>query len=162
MKIRSILEITCGLVFMLLGVAANVQAGAVHDEYEMEIPDEYIDCTDEGGTWYLMVSDVSVGHETPSGNEHSVWHANWEGVLEGEDTGYEWYTKGILQLVNRYSLKGEPVGMYMQVENSVLKPMVPEAPRMLLDVLIQTTYNANGELVVDKFTYALNCLGKKK
>ena len=25
-----------------------------------------------------------------------------------------------------------------------------------------TTFNANGDLVIDKFTYALTCLGKKK
>ena len=82
--------------------------------------------------------------------------------LVGHVTKYEWYTKGILQAVDRYSLNGDLVGGSMSLENSILKPLTPGAPRILLDVFIQTAFNANGDQVVDKFTYALNCLGKKK
>ena len=163
MKLRINLGLTCGVLLMLLGLAPDVQAGAVHQgPSEWVIPGEYIDCTDEGGTWEIMVSEVILDHATPSGRGHYMWHAMWEGVLTGEDTGFEWYTKGILQVVQRYSLNGDPVGSYMQVENSILKPLMPGAPRILLDVFIQTTFNANGDQVVDKFTYALTCLGKKK
>ena len=162
MKIKSILGLACGTVLLVLGLAVDVEAGAVHSgPSEWVIPGEYIDCTDEGGTWYIWVSEVVLDHATPSGNGHFMWHANWEGTLMSEDSGNEWYTKGILQLIDRYSLDGDPVGGFFQVENSILKPLTPGAPRMLLDVFIQTTFNANGDLVVDKFTYALTCLGGK-
>lgn len=163
MKIRSIHFLTCATVLMVLGLASNVHAGAVHqDPYAWVIPGEYIDCTDEEGTWDIMVSDVMLDHATPSGKGHFMWHAKWEGTLVGHSTGYEWYTKGILQIVDRYSLNGDLVGGFMQVENSILKPLTPDAPRILLDVYMKTTYNANGDLVVDKFNYALTCLGNKK
>ena len=163
MKIRSVLGLLCGSGLLVLGLAPDVQGGAVHQgPYQWVIPGEYIDCTDEGGTWDIMVSEVILDHATPSGNGHFMWHAMWEGLLTGEDTGSEWYTKGILQVVDRYSLDGDPVGAYLQVENSILKPLTPGAPRILLDVFIQTTFSANGNLVVDKFTYALTCLGKRQ
>lgn len=161
MKIRSIIGLTCGTVLLVLGLALDAQAGAVHEGPTVWlIPGEYIDCTDEGGTWNIMVSEVILDHATPSNRGHYMWHAMWEGTLTGEDTGHEWYTKGILQVMNRYSLDGDPVGAYLQIENSILKPLTPGASRILLDVFIQTTFNANGDLVVDKFTYALTCLGK--
>lgn len=163
MKIRSIVGLTCGTVLLFFGLALDVQAGAVHQgPSAWVIPGEYIDCTDEGGTWNIMVSEVILDHATPSGKGHYMWHAMWEGTLTGEDTGYEWYTKGILQVIDRYSLNGDLVGAYLQVENSILKPVTPGASRILLDVFIQTTFNANGDVVVDKFTYALTCLGNKK
>jgi len=163
MKIRSILVFTCGMVLMVLGLSTSVHAGAVHQGPNVwVIPGEYIDCTDEEGTWEIAVSEVTLDHATPSDKGHFMWHAMWEGSLYGEGTGYEWYTRGILQVIERYSVDGDPVGGYMQVENSILKPMSPGAPRILLDVFFQTTYNANGELVVDKFNYALTCLGNKK
>lgn len=163
MKIKIILGVTFGMVLTVLGLAPDVQAGAVHQgPNAWVIPGEYIDCTDEGGTWDIMVSEAILDHATPSGKGHYMWHAMWEGTLMGEDSGHEWYTKGILQVVERYSLNGDPVGAYLQVENSILKPLTPGAPRILLDVFIQTTFNAKGDQVVDKFTYALTCLGKKR
>lgn len=163
MKIRSVFRLICSSGILVLCLAANVQAGAVHEgPNQWVIPGEYIDCTDEGGTWDIMVSEVILDHVTPSGKGHYMWHAKWEGTLMGEETGHEWYTKGILQVIDRYSLNGDPVGAYLQVENSILKPLTLGAPRILLDVFMQTTFNANGDLVIDKFTYALTCLGKKK
>jgi hypothetical protein len=162
MKIRSIIGSTLGIALLTLGSAHDVQAGAVHYDYEDPwIVEDYIDCTEEAGTWEFMVSEVTLDHETPSGKGHFMWHAWWEGTLVGHDTGYEWYTKGILQSVQRYSLNGDSVGGEMTLENSILKPLTSGAPPILLDVFIQSSYNANGDLVVDKFTYALNCLGKK-
>jgi len=163
MKIRSIHFLNCATVLMLLGMAANVQAGAVHYDYPFEwvIPD-YIDCTDENGTWTLAVSEVSLDHETPSGKGHSMWHAWWDGTLVGDDSEYEWHTRGILQAVSTYSVDGDPVGVSMQTENSVIKPLTPGAPWMIADIFMKMTYNANGDLVVEKFNYALDCLGKKK
>jgi len=147
---------------LALGFASHIHAGAEHGgPYAWEIPGEYIDCTDEEGTWDIMVSEVYLDHATPSGRGHFMWHAKWEGSLVGHSTGYEWYTKGILQVVDRYSLNGDFVGGSFQIENSILKPLMPEAPRILLDVHMQTTFNANGDVVVDKFTYALTCLGNK-
>ncbi len=163
MKIRSILGLTWVTVMLTSGLALNVQAGAVHGEYpDPWVIEDYIDCTDELGTWEIMVSEVTLDHVTPSGKGHFMWHAMWEGSLVGHVTKYEWYTKGILQAVDRYSLNGDLVGGSMTLENSILKPLTPGAPRILLDVFIQTTFNANGDQVVDKFTYALNCLGKKQ
>lgn len=163
MKSRTILGLIFGSVLLALSLAPDAQAGAVHQEYDFAwVIDDYIDCTDEAGTWNIMVSDVTLDHTTPSGKGHFMWHAMWEGYLVGHDTNHEWYTKGILQVIDRYSLDGDLVGGHMQVENSILKPLTPDAPRILLDVFMKTTFNANGELVVDKFTYALNCLGKNQ
>lgn len=163
MKTSSRRVSTCVTVLLTLGLATGLQAGAVHYDYDFAwVIEDYIDCTGEAGTWDIMVSEVTLQNETPSGKGHFMWHAWWEGTLTGHDTGYEWYTKGILQVVDRYALNGDPVGGSMQMENSILKPLTPGAPRILLDVHMKTTYNAHGDLVVDKFTYALNCLGKNR
>jgi hypothetical protein len=161
MKIGIIIGVTFGMALLALGLAPGVQAGAVHYDYpdEWVIPD-YIACTDEDGTWTIAVSEVSLDHATPSGKGHSMWHAWWEGTLVGDVSGYEWYTRGILQAVSTYSVDGDPVGVSMQIENSVFKPLSPGAPRMIADIFVKTTYNADGDLVVEKFNYALDCLGK--
>ncbi|MDH4001359.1 MAG: hypothetical protein OEU52_08855 [Xanthomonadales bacterium] len=162
MNTRSILGSFLCMALLIPGLIYDVQAGATHYDYDDAwIVDDYINCTDEPGTWEFMVSEVTLDHVTPSGKGHFMWHAWWEGTLVGHETGYEWYTKGILQSVQRYSLNGDLVGGQMTLENSILKPLTPGAPRILLDVFIQSSYNANGDMVVDKFTYALNCLGKK-
>lgn len=163
MKIGLIIGSTLSIALLTLGLAHDVEAGAVHYDYDFAwVIDDYIDCTDEPGTWEIMVSEVTLDHVTPRGKGHFMWHASWEGTLVGHDSGHEWYTKGILQSVQRYSLNGDQVGGEMTLENSILKPLTSGAPRILLDVFIQTSYNAKGDLVVDKFTYALNCLGKNK
>jgi hypothetical protein len=162
MKINIISGLCFGLL-LLIGSIPNATAGAEHNVYDFAwVIDDFIDCTDEEGVWEIMVSEVTLGHETPSGKGHFVWHAMWEGSLTGNSTGYEWYTKGILQEVDRYSLNGDLVGGSLQLENSIIRPVSPGAPRMLLDVFIQTSFNANGDMVVDKFNYAINCLGKAK
>jgi hypothetical protein len=163
MKIRSIIGSSLSIALLIFGLAHEVQAGAEHYSYDDAwVVDDYINCTDEEGTWEFMVSEVTLDHTTPSGKGHFMWHAWWEGTLVGHDSDYEWYTKGILQSVQRYSINGDLVGGEMTLENSILKPLTPGAPRILLDVFIQTSYNAKGDLVIDKFAYALNCLGNKK
>jgi len=141
---------------------ASASEGAQHFEWSTispydPIPD-YSDCTDEVVLWLVDVSEVFLGKDSPGGQGHFLDHWLFEGTVEGQTTGYVWSTKGIVNVSGTYSGKNL-TGKIGQIENALLKPVTPGAPRMRLDVNIATQYNAAGELVVDHFNYVYHCVG---
>lgn len=141
---------------------ASPSQGAEHFEWSTMSPEEpivdYSDCTDEVVYWLVDVSEVFLDKDSPGGQGHFLDHWLFEGTVEGQTTGYVWSTKGIVDVSGTYS-GNNLTGKYGQVENALLKPLTPGAPRVRLDVDIVTQYNAAGELVVDRLNYVYHCVG---
>ena len=138
------------------GVVPMAWAGAQHNEFQFQIVD-WNDCTGEEVLWDVLIREVAMGKEAPSGQGtfRSVWV--WDGTVEGLSTGYVWTSKGTSPYVERYSLENSLTGGFFVIENSVLHPVTPEAPRIKLEVMIRMVYNAHGDLVVDQATYTYDC-----
>jgi hypothetical protein len=147
-----------GLVFAVLGTFSQARAGALVEEFYFETLD-YNDCTAEVVMWYADVHSTSLGHETPIGQ--GMFRDNWvfKAVLEGLDSGYMWTTKGTSHYIETYSLDNNLTGGWMLVENAILKPATPGAPRVRLDAKIHFAYNADGDLVVERDNYTYHCMG---
>ena len=156
MKIRSVLTKSM-LPLLILGAINAVQAGAEHYQWQFDGVD-YNNCTEELVTWDAWVRQTVNIKETPSGKVLFFDHWVWDGTIYGHDSGYEWSSKGVVNYMERFSTNGDLVGGFMLLENSVLKPLTPGAPRIKLDVHIRMAFNANGDLVVDRVNYSYNCL----
>lgn len=148
------------LAFLLAGTlaAGAANAGAEHFEWPIVVQD-YNDCTDEAVEWVATVNETFFTNTTPSGQGHVMDHWVFEGTVEGLSTGYLWHTKGIVQVSDNYSLENSLTSISGSIENGLLKPMTEGAPRVRLDVDFKMAYNANGELVVDRFNYLYHCVG---
>ena len=98
-----------------------------------------------------------MGKETPGGqgNFASIWV--WDETVERLSSGYVWTSRAQSPYVERYSLENSLTGGFFVIENSILHPVTPEAPRIKLDVMIRLVYNAQGDLVVDQATYSYDC-----
>ena len=140
----------------LTGAAPAAFAGAEVVEFPFTTVD-YNNCTDEFQYWDATVRSVELSKETPSGRGVYVNVWVWEGTVEGMDSGYQWTSKGTSPYVERYALDGSPAGGYFALENSVLHPLTPGAPKIRLDVELRLAYNANGDVVVDKYSYTYHC-----
>jgi len=141
---------------VLMGVAPAVQAKAAHDEFVFNVTD-WNDCTGEDVYWDVIVYQVEQWRETPSGRGVYVNIWNWYGTVEGLQSGYLWTSRGTAPYVERYALNGSPAGGYFSLENSVLKPASPGAPRIKLDADFRMSYNANGDLTVERASYTYDC-----
>lgn len=139
-----------------LSVVANAQAQAQHNEFPLQIID-YNDCTDELVSWDAVVREVVVNHQNPGGRGLFVSHWLWDGLVEGQDSGYIWSSHGTSPYVETYSVDNFLTGGFVLIENSVLHPETPGAPRIKLDVNIRMRFNANGDLVVDQVQYTYDC-----
>jgi hypothetical protein len=157
MKLKKRVMVAATTAILLLVTAAPATwAGAEHYEFPFTVVD-YNDCTGEWVAWDVVISEVLQAHETPSGRGVFVDVWLWRGTVEGLSSGYLWTTKGTSPYVERYALDGSPAGGFFWLENSVLKPASPGAPRIKLDVDVRMAYNANGEIVVDQFNYTYDC-----
>lgn len=157
MKLIKRASIAAGLAAIILTGAAPLSwAGAEHYEFPLTLLD-YNDCTEELVEWNAIIKEVFIAHETPSGQGLFRDKWLWEGTVEGLDSGYLWSSKGIASVVENYALENSLTGGFLLVENSVLKPITPDAPAIKLDVKIRTAFNANGDLVVDRVTYTYDC-----
>jgi len=140
----------------LTGAAPAAWAGAVVSEIDFATED-YNNCTDEWQSWDAVIKQVELSRETPSGRGVYVNIWVWEGTVEGLDSGYLWRSRGTAPYVERYALDGSPAGGYFVLENSVLHPVTPGAPKIRLDVEFRTAFNANGDIVIDKASYTYHC-----
>jgi hypothetical protein len=59
--------------------------------------------------------------------------------------------------IETYSLEKTLTGGFILIENAILKPVTPEAPKIKLDVNIKFAFNAHGELVVEREKYTYYC-----
>lgn len=134
-------------------------AGADRTEWQADILD-YSDCTDEWVVWNASVNETMLDHVTPSGQGHFLDHWLFEGTVTGESSGFVWSTKGVVKITETYSLDNSLTGGFGLLENALMKPMTPGAPRVRLDVDIRVAFNAAGELVVDRFNYTYHCVSK--
>lgn len=143
---------------MLLGLGSvpGVQAQAQHSEYPFQVLD-YNDCTGEEVLWTVVIREVLLDQQNPAGQGQFLSFWLWEGIVEGQQTGYVWTTKGQSPYVETYSLENSLTGGFIQIENSVLQPASPGAPRIKLDVNLELRFNADGELVVERATYTYDC-----
>lgn len=146
--------ITAALALAVVAPAA--WAGAEHHEFPLALLD-YNDCTGEEVLWDVVVKEIFHAYETPSGQAHILSKWLWEGTVEGLDSGHIWMSKGVSPYVERFSLENSLTGGFVLIENSILKPVTPGAPRIKLDVNIRLAFNANGDLVVDRATYTYDC-----
>ena len=140
----------------LVGPAPAAWAQAQHNEFPF-VTQDYNNCTDEIQDWDVLIREVVVWRQTPSGQWVYVNMWIWDGTVEGQDSGYLWSSRGTAPYVERYALDGSLAGGFFVLENSVLHPLTQGAPRIRLDVEIRTTFNANGDLVVDQANYTYHC-----
>ncbi|MGD2128366.1 MAG: hypothetical protein PVJ33_06545 [Lysobacterales bacterium] len=157
MTLKQVTTTTFCAALAMTGLCSNTWAGAEHNVFPFSV-DDYNDCTEEVVQWDATVYETFLSHESSGGQVVSSDHWVWEAVVEGDDTGFVWYTKGVGQFVDTYSLDNSRTGG-MFIERSVLRPQTPGAPKIRLDAHIFFQYNASGELVVDNFDYVYNCIG---
>jgi hypothetical protein len=132
-------------------------AGAERSEWSIVVPD-YADCVNEDVVWDAVVREVTLTKETPSGQVLFMDHWNFEGTVTSS-SGYQWTTRGTVQVHESYSLDNSLTGKVGQLENALLKSQNPGVPDMRLDVRFHLGFNASGELVVDSFRYVYHCVG---
>jgi hypothetical protein len=137
----------------------TAQAGAEHSVWPIVV-DDYSDCTEEPVVWTAEVRQVFLHKVTPSGQTLTVDKWNFEGTVEGLNTGYVWNTKGVVNLRETYALDNSLTGGFGLLERAILHPVTPGAPRMRLDVHINFRFNAAGEMVVERTDYTYHCVGK--
>lgn len=152
----SAVEVSTLLVLCIVGTRAF--AGAEVTEWHVVVPD-YADCVDEDVIWDADVREVILEKETPSGQTLFMDHWNFVGTVTGVSSGYQWTTRGVVQINDTYSLNNSLTGKSLWLENALLKSQNPGVPDMRLDVRSHMTFNASGELVVDSFHYTYHCVG---
>ena len=154
---------TAVVMFVLLAAltvpAQPAQAGAEHFEWPFAVLD-YSDCTAEEVFWQAIVRQTLLINETPSGQVLILDNWGFEGTVEGLSSGYIWSTKGRANYHETFSLNNSLTGGFALLENAILKPITPGAPRVKLDVLIRFAFNAHGDPVVERVIYTYNCVGE--
>jgi len=161
--VSRIIALTISVLTLSLAPLAANAGGVEHFEWSTnDLPEpliDYSDCTDEEVLWVVTVREGFKSKENPAGQGHYMDHWVFEGTVEGLTTGYIWKTKGIVQVTGTYSLDNTLNGGEAWLENAALKPITPDAPRVRLDVKSTWRYNANGDLVADRFVYTYHCVG---
>ena len=147
---------TVAATLALIGAVPTAWAGAVVSEFEF-LTEDYNNCTDEMQSWDGVIKQVELSRETPSGRGVYVNIWVWDAIVEGQESGYVWTSKGTSPYVERYALDGSPAGGFFWLENSVMHPLTEGAPMMRLDVETRLAYNADGDVVVDKTEYTYHC-----
>jgi len=143
---------------LALGLTATLAiAGAERSEWHAVVPD-YADCVDEDVIWDADVREVVLEKVTPSGQAMFLDHWNFAGTVTGVTSGYQWTTRGVVQVNETYSLDNSLTGKSLWLENALLKSQNPGVPDMRLDVRGHMTFNASGELVLDSFQYTYHCV----
>jgi len=142
----------------LVLAASPAFAGAEVTEWHVVVPD-YADCVDEDVLWDADVREVILEQTTPSGQTMFMDHWNFVGTVTGQSSGYQWMTRGVVQINDTYSLDNSLTGKSGWLENALLKSQNPGVPDMRLDVRFHLTFNAAGDLVVDSYHYTYHCVG---
>jgi hypothetical protein len=152
---------------MLLGPVTPASAdnevvfGPVRDEFPFEV-DDYGDCTDEVLHWTAILSTFDYLHISGHGARqkmHVVSQFRWTATIEGTTSGYLWETKGGgRDILNEDLTDGSPMREIF-IENSVLKPISPGAPRINFSALIRTRDDGEGG-VIESVKYEYRCIGR--
>ncbi len=156
----------CALLLMTGGSAIakhEVIVGperTVTEDFQVE---DLNDCTGEIVDWKATFITWDYEHISGNGNNqkyHIVRHFQWMATVTGRDTGYVWETRG----GGKASVKFDPIdGVPFKevfVENSVLKPVSPGAPRIQFHALIRIRIDDMGNTIVESVDYEYSCIGK--
>jgi hypothetical protein len=152
---------------MLLGPAPPASAdnevvfGPVRDEFPFEV-DDYSGCTGEVLHWTAILSTFDYLHISGHGAKqtmHVVSQFRWTATIEGTTSGYVWETEGGgRDILNADLADGSPTREIF-IENSVLKPASPGAPRVNFSALIRTRDDGEGG-VIESVKYEYRCIGR--
>jgi hypothetical protein len=156
----------CLVVSILLSVftlPANAQAISEHVVYEGDFDPggfEEVECLDgQSLDTPFTITGRLQSTVTPSGRMH--FHDNWsmEGIHTSDD-GSEWYAHGVWPF--RYN-----EGNGSQIAQSEKAMIISEPigdnpwPKLKNDLVAKFVQNANGEVVINEFTFSQpSCIGK--
>lgn len=165
MNIRAL---TTGACVLLLGVSGSAVAGhevifgPERTVINPFVVDDYNDCTDEIVRWNAVLTSFDFVHVSGNGDNqtfHIVSHFQWTAMVTGLTTDYVWESNGGGKDSVKYdALDGLPFREVF-IENSVLQPVTPGAPRIGFHALIRLRVDANGNLVTESVDYEYHCIG---
>lgn len=139
----------------------DVVVGPIRDKFPFQVED-FNDCTGEMILWDAVLSTFDYVHVTGNAGRqtvHVLSQFRWTATILGYTTGYQWETKGGGKDVVKYdAVDGMPF-QEVFIENSVLKPITPGAPRINFSALIRFKTNAGGDVVIDSAKYVYKCIG---
>lgn len=127
--------------------------------------DDYNNCTDEIVRWKGVLTSFDFVHISGNGDnrkQHVVSHFQWTATVTGLTTGYVWDSMG----GGKDTVKFDPAdGVPFKeifIENSVLQPVTPGAPRIQFHALIRVRLDELGNTVVESVDYEYTCIGRNK
>lgn len=139
------------------------------------VVDDFNHCTNEVIQWNAVLTAFDFWHVSGNGDNqkfHIVSHFRWTAMVTGLDTGYVWETSG----GGKDSIKFTPSDDFdpsdgigpedgvpfkeVFIENSILKPVTPGAPRIQFHALLRFKVDENGSPVVFFLDYEYTCIGK--
>jgi hypothetical protein len=139
----------------------DVVLGPIRDKFPFQVED-FSNCTDEMILWDAVLSTLDYVHVTGNAGQqtvHVLSQFRWTATIQGDTTGYEWKTKGGGKDVIQYDPVDDMPFREVFIENSVLKPITPGAPRINFSALIRFKTNASGDVVIDSAKYEYKCIG---
>ena len=157
------------LCVFLLGVSRSAVAGnevIFGPERTVISPfvvDDYNNCTDEIVRWNAVLTAFDFVHVSGNGDNqkyHVASHFQWTAIITGLTTDYVWVSNG----GGKDSVKSDPSdGLPFKevfIENSVLKPVTPGAPRINFHALIRVRVDGDGNLVTESVDYEYHFIGR--
>jgi len=139
----------------------DVVLGPIRDKFPFQVED-FNNCTGETILWDAVLSTFDYVHVTGNAGRqtvHVLSQFRWTATIQGYTTGYEWKTKGGGKDIIKYDPVDEMPFKEVFIENSVLKPITPGAPRINFSALIRFKTNASGDVVIDSAKYEYRCIG---
>lgn len=139
----------------------EVVLGPIRDEFPFQVED-YNDCTGEMVLWDAVLSTFDFVHVTGSADRqtvHILSQFRWTARIEGYTTEFEWETQGGGKDIIKYDPADEAPFQEVFIENSIMKPITPGAPRLNFSALIRFKTNDSGDVVVDSAKYVYKCIG---
>jgi hypothetical protein len=166
MNIRALAISACVL---LLGMSSSVNAGnevIFGPERTVISPfvvDDYNDCTGEVVRWNAVLTSFDFVHVSGNGDNqkfHVVSHFQWTAMITGLTTDYVWETNGGGKDTVKYDPSDGLPFKEIFIENSVLKPVTPGAPRIRFHALIRVRVDGDGNLLTESVDYEYHCIGQ--
>ena len=166
MTIRGIFNRFAVVMLATIGTTAafanhTVISGPDRYDYPLMATD-WSDCTGEWVDWQLDLTEFLYIHTSGNVNNqrfHYIVHFRWTGTATGQDSGFIWETHG----GGKYTANFDPADFdpYHDVfiENAILDPIVPGAPKMKFKAQISFRVDQNGAPVLQQFVYEFRCLG---
>jgi hypothetical protein len=161
--------LSISLCVLLLGISSSAVAehevifGPERTVIDPFVVDDYNDCTAEMARWNAVLTSFDFIHVSGKGDNqtyHAVSHFQWTAVVTGLTTGFVWETNGGGKDSIKYDDTDGLPYKEVFIENSVLKPITPGAPRIQFHALIRFRLDENGDAVADSVDYEYKCIGK--